>query len=339
MGKKIMKMTVVSLCLFLLIGFSVFAEGKQESGATDKPITLKLGHVAPETEPYHLAAVRFSELVEDRTDGMVKIEIFPNSQLGAQRDTIEGLQMGTVDMVLTTAAVLANFVPPSQVIELPFMFRDRDHVYSVVDGPLKEKIYKGAEDQQLKIISTWENGFRNITNDVRAIHTPADMEGIKIRVMENQMYIDMFKALGANPTPMARSELFTALQQGTVDAQENPMGQIYSSRFYEVQDYVTLSGHTYSPEVLVFSLKNWNEIPAEYQAVIQEAADEARDYCREMKIEKDKEFIEGVKQEGMEVTELTPDQVAMFQAKMKPVWEKYYDVIGEDLIQSVYNYK
>ncbi len=329
---------MVSTCLIAIAGFPVVAEGQQDSSA-DKPITLKLGHVAPESEPYHLAAVRFSELVEDRTDGMVKINIFPNSQLGAQRDMIEGLQMGTVDIVLTTSAVLANFIPTSQVIELPFMFRNRDHVYSVVDGPLAKEIYKGAEDQGLKVISTWENGFRNITNDVRPVSTPSDMNGIKIRVMENQMYIDMFNALGANPVPIARSELFTALQQGTVDAQENPMGQIYSSRFYEVQDYVTLSRHTYSPEVVVISLKNWKKIPSEYQSIIQNAAAEARDYCRDMKIEKDTEFIEAVKKEGMQVTELTPEQVAMFQDKMKPVWKKYYDIIGEDLIQKVYNHK
>ncbi|ORC35693.1 hypothetical protein B4O97_08605 [Marispirochaeta aestuarii] len=338
MLKRILKLAMVSLCLFLITGIPLLAEG-QKDGADEKPITLKLGHVAPESEPYHLAAVKFAELVEERTDGMVKINIFPNSQLGAQRDMIEGLQMGTVDITLTTSAVLANFVPTSQVIELPFMFRSRDHVYSVVDGPLAKEIYKGAEDQGLKVISTWENGFRNITNNVRPVSTPSDMDGIKIRVMENQMYIDMFNALGANPVPIARSELFTALQQGTVDAQENPMGQIYSSRFYEVQDYVTLSRHTYSPEVVVFSLKNWNKIPSEYQSIILKAAEEARDYCRKMKIEKDDEFIEGVKKEGMQVTELTPEQVSMFQDKMKPVWTKYYKVIGEDLIQKVYNYR
>ena len=333
------KVIVLILVFFVFSGLSVFATGSKESGESTKPISLKMGHVAPTTEPYHIAAEKFAELVKEKTNGMVEVVVFPNSQLGSSRDLIEGLQMGTVDATLTTAAVLANFIPTSQVIELPFMFRDRKHVYSVVDGPLADEIYKGAADQQLKVLNTWENGFRNITNNVRPILVPDDMSGIKIRVMENQMYIDMFKALGANPTPMARSELFTALQQKTVDAQENPMGQIYSSRFYEVQDYLTLTGHTYSPEVLVLSLKTWEKIPAVYQAALKEAADEARDFCRKMKEEKDIEFIEKVKQEGMEVTVLTPEQVAMFQEKMKPVWEKYYDVIGEDLIKKVYNQK
>ncbi len=332
---------IIALALLLIVSLAtpLFANGDSETGELSKPMSLKLGHVATNTEPYHLAAVKFAELVKEKTDGMITVEIFPNSQLGSSRDLIEGLQMGTVDATLTTAAVLANFIPTSQVIELPFMFRDRKHVYDVVDGPLAAEIFKGDTDKKLKVINTWENGFRNITNNVRSITSPDDMQGIKIRVMENQMYIDMFNALGANPTPMARSELFTALQQKTVDAQENPMGQIYSSRFYEVQDYLTLTGHTYSPEVLVFSLKTWDKIPAKYQALVKQAADEARDYCRVMKEEKDKEYIQAVKDEGMEVTVLSPAAVAAFQEKMKPVWEKYYDVIGEDLINKVYNTK
>ncbi|MFA6506265.1 MAG: TRAP transporter substrate-binding protein DctP [Treponemataceae bacterium] len=305
------------------------------ASAQTKVTKLKLGHVASAEEPYHIASVKFAELVKAGTNGAYEVEIYPNSQLGSSRDLIEGLQMGSVDITLTTAAVLSAFIPKSQVLELPFMFKSRDHVYKVVDGPLANEIYAGAEGKKLKVISTWENGFRNITNNVRPIVTPADMKGIKIRVMEIQMYIDMFKAVGANPTPMARGEVFTALQQKTVDAQENPMGQIYSSRFYEVQKYLTLSGHTYSPEVVVFSLGTWKKIPAKYQEVILKAATEARDFNRKLSAEKDAEFIKLVKEKGMQVTELTPAQVAEFQKLMTPVWEKYYKVIGKELIQKI----
>ena len=322
----------------LYCGFYVSAGGSQETGTKSENFKLKLGHVASTDEPYHVAAVKFVELVKSGTNGKVDIAIFPNSQLGSSRDLIEGLQMGSVDMTLTTAAVLANFLPKSQVIELPFMFKSRDHVYKVVDGPLADAIYAGAEEKKLKVISTWENGFRNITNNVRSIVTPADMKGIKIRVMENQMYIDMFKALDANPTPMARGEVFSALQQKVVDAQENPMGQIYTSRFYEVQKYLTLSGHTYSPEVLVFSLATWKKIPAAMQETLKKAATEARDYNRKLSAEKDVEFVKKVKEKGMEVTELKPEQVALFQKLMTPVWEKYYKVIGKDLIDKIVNF-
>lgn len=165
------------------------------------------------------------------------------------------------------------------------------------------------------------------------------MKGIKIRVMENQLYIDMFKALGANPTPMAMGELFTALQQKTVDAQDNPVGNTYTSRFYEVQKYMTLDGHTYSPEPVVFSLTTWDKLPKEYQDVIMNAAVEARDWNRTRVTEMEAKFLEEMKAKGLEVTVLTPEQKVPFQEAMKSVYEKYYDVIGKDLIEKVINTK
>lgn len=299
--------------------------------------TLKMGHVAPTDEPYHKAAEKFAELVKQGTAGAVDIQIFPNSLLGGQRELLEGLQLGSVDITLTTAAVLSSFLPRTQVIELPFMFRDREHVYKVVDGPLAKEIYAGDEQKKMKVIDTWENGFRNITNNVRPIEKPEDMKGIKIRVMENKMYIDMFKALGANPTPMARGELFSGLQTKVVDAQENPMGQIYTSRFYEVQKYLTLSGHTYSPEALVFSLVTWKKLPAKYQEAIIKASAEAKQYNRALSAQMDKEYVVKSKEKGMIVTTLTPQQIGAFQEKMTPVWDTFADKIGKDLIQKIKN--
>ncbi|MCX7786418.1 MAG: DctP family TRAP transporter solute-binding subunit [Spirochaetes bacterium] len=340
-----MKQTQRSFVLCLLIlcmvfpGSLLFGKGTGESSAKMETYKLRLGHVAPTDEPYHIASVKWTELVKNYTQGKVEVSVFPNSQLGSSRDLIEALQMGVVDYTLTTAAVLANFLPKTQVIELPFIFKSREHVYAVVDSPLADKIYAGAEEKKLKVLHTWENGFRNITNSIRPIKTPDDMRGIKIRVMENQMYIDMFKALGALPVPLARGELFTALQQKVVDAQENPMGQIYSSRFYEVQKYVTLTRHTYSPEVLLCSLNTWKKIPPEFQKAIMKASEEARDYNRKLSAEKELEFIKKVQEKGMEVIDLTPEQIIPFQQKMVPVWEKYYSTIGKDLIEAVAKFK
>ena len=303
--------------------------------AAQDAIKLKLGHVAPTDEPYHQAAEKFAELVNKNTGGAVQIQIFPNSLLGGQRELLEGLQLGSVDITLTTAAVLSSFLPKTQVIELPFMFRDREHVYKVVDGPLAKEIYDGDEKKKMKVIDTWENGFRNITNNVRAIEKPEDMKGVKIRVMENKMYIEMFKALGANPTPMARGELFTGLQTKVVDGQETPLGQIYTSRFYEVQKYATLSGHTYSPEVVVFSLATWKKIPAKYHEEILKASAEARKFNRELSAKMDKEYVGKLKEKGMTVTELTAKQIVPFQEKMTPVWDMFADKIGKDLIQKI----
>ena len=298
-------------------------------------ISIKLGHVAPTDEPYHQAAEKFAELVKTYTNGAVEVQIFPNSLLGGQRELLEGLQLNSVDATLTTAAVLANFLPKTQVIELPFMFRDREHVYKVVDGPLAAEIYAGDESKKMKVIDTWENGFRNITNNVRPIEKPEDMKGIKIRVMENKMYIDMFKALGANPTPMARGEVFTALQTKTIDAQENPLGQITTSRFYEVQKYLTLSRHTYSPEALVFSLATWNRIPPQHQEAIRRASAEAKAFNRELSARMEDEYLAKLRDNGMTVTTPTPQEVAAFQEKMTPVWDTYSDKIGKDLIRKI----
>ena len=303
--------------------------------SAEETIKLKLGHVAPTDEPYHQAAEKFAELVNKNTGGAVQVQIFPNSLLGGQRELLEGLQLGSVDITLTTAAVLSSFLPKTQVIELPFMFRDREHVYKVVDGPLAKEIYAGDEQKKMKVIDTWENGFRNITNNVRPIEKPDDMKGVKIRVMENKMYIEMFKALGANPTPMARGELFTGLQTKVVDGQENPLGQIYTSRFYEVQKYATLSGHTYSPEVVVFSLASWKKIPAKYQEEILKASAEARKFNRELSAKMDKEYVGKLRDKGMTVTELTAQQIVPFQEKMMPVWDLFADKVGKDLIQKI----
>lgn len=325
-----MKKTAICSVLFAGTLFSVFSGAVQAES-----IKLKLGHVASAEEPYAQAAEKFAELVKKNTAGAVEVQLFPNSLLGGQRELLEGLQLGSVDITLTTAAVLSSFLPKTQVIELPFMFRNSEHVYKVVDGPLAKEIYAGDEKKKFKVIDTWENGFRNITNNVRAIQKPDDMKGIKIRVMENKMYIDMFKALGANPTPMARGELFTGLQTKVVDAQENPLGQIYTSRFYEVQNNLTLTGHTYSPEVVVFSLATWTKLSPEHQEAIIKASNEAKDFNRKTSAEMDQKYVGMLKEKGMTVTTLSPAEIAEFQSKMTPVWDSFAEKIGKDLIQKI----
>lgn len=325
-----MKKTAICSVLFAGTLFSVFSGAVQAES-----IKLKLGHVASAEEPYAQAAEKFAELVKKNTAGAVEVQLFPNSLLGGQRELLEGLQLGSVDITLTTAAVLSSFLPKTQVIELPFMFRNSEHVYKVVDGPLAKEIYAGDEKKKFKVIDTWENGFRNITNNVRAIQKPDDMKGIKIRVMENKMYIDTFKALGANPTPMARGELFTGLQTKVVDAQENPLGQIYTSRFYEVQNNLTLTGHTYSPEVVVFSLATWTKLSPEHQEAIIKASNEAKDFNRKTSAEMDQKYVGMLKEKGMTVTTLSPAEIAEFQSKMTPVWDSFAEKIGKDLIQKI----
>lgn len=310
--------------------------GEQKADSGEK-IVLKLGHVANLEQPYHLAAELFAKNVYERTNGEVEIQVFPNSQLGGQRELLEGLQLGTVDIAMTSSAVLGNFIPTAQVIDLPFMFRDSEHVYKVVDGPLADEIYAGAEQQGFKIISTWENGFRNIGNNVRPVKTPEDLNGIKLRVFESQLYVDMFELLGALPTPMAMSEVFTALQQKTIDGVENAVVQMYASKYQEVLKYLTITEHTYNPQIVIFSLDKWDKISEENQKIIMEAAVESRDYNRSLAAEKTGEYLEKMQEAGVEVTELTAQERDAFKEKMLPVWEQYYDIVGKDLIDKIVN--
>ncbi|MCX7780737.1 MAG: DctP family TRAP transporter solute-binding subunit [Negativicutes bacterium] len=335
-----MKKRLLAIGLMLVLAISLIGCGsnKKTQGPEvvdpSKKYVLKLGHVANPSNPYAQGAVRLSELVKERTKGAVEIQVYPSSQLGDQRDLLEGLQLGTVDMTITSSAVLAHFIPKVQVIDLPYLFRDKQHVYKVVDGPLAKEIYAGIDKKGMEYLSTWENGFRHLTNSKRPIEKPEDMAGLKIRVMENKVYIEMMKALGANPTPMAMGEVFTALQQGTVDAQENPIAQIYASRFYEVQKYMTLDGHTYSPSIVVISKKTVEKLPKEYMDIIRKTADEVRDWERKKMADDENMMLDTIKKSTQVIT-LTPEQQKAFADKMKPVWAQFEGIVGKELIDKI----
>jgi len=334
-----MKLKNILNTFILLVMAVAFTACGEKEATGDKPLVLQLGHVANLEQPYHLASEMFAKNVEERTNGQIKIQVFPNSQLGGQRDLVEGLELGTVDIALTSSATLGNFLPTAQVIDLPFLFRDLQHVYNVVDGPLADEIYAGAEDINMVVLSTWENGFRNIGNNTRPVRKPEDMEGIKIRVFQNQLYIDMFEKVGALPTPMAMSEVFTALQQGTIDSMENAVTQIYASKFYETLDYLTLTEHTYNPQVVGINKDKWASISPENQEIILEAARESRDYNRAIAAERSKEYLVKMEEHGLKIEYLTAEEKNAFKEAMKPVWEKYYGVIGQDLVEKIINTK
>ena len=236
------------------------------------PITMKLGHIAEPDNPYGQGADYFAKLVKERTNGEVEIQVFPSSQLGNQRDLVEGLVLGTVDMTLTGTAVMGNFVPEVAVFDLPFIFRDIPHAYKALDTVGME-LCKLGEKKGMITLAIWENGVRHMTNNRNAIRKPEDMKGLKIRVMEQPVYIKMMEVLGASPTPMAMSELYTALQKGVVDGQENPLAHIASKRFDEVQKYISLTGHTYAPEVVLISTIAWKKLTPEQQDIVLKAAE------------------------------------------------------------------
>ena len=319
---------VASLAVLLLIvGTAAFAA----------EFTLKLGHIADPQNPYAQGAVKFSELVKEKTGGAVDVQVFPSSQLGNQRDLIEGLTFGTVDMTLTSTAVLGNFLPQAAVFDLPFIFRDIPHAYKALDTVGME-ICKPLEQRGIKVLAMWENGVRHMTNNRNPIRVPEDMKGLKIRVMEQPIYIEMMKALGASPTPMAFGELFTAMQQGVVDGQENPAAHIWTSRFFEVQKYISLTAHTYSAEPLLISMSVWSTLPEKYRAAIQEAANEARDWQRDLCRKLENKFWDNIKASGK--SEINDDvDKAAFMAATKPVWAMFEDKLGKENIEAIVNVK
>ena len=300
-------------------------------------VTLKLGHIADPKNPYAQGAQKFADLVNEKSGGTMEIQVFPSSQLGNQRDLVEGLTLGTVDMCMSSSAVLGNFLPKVAVFDLPFIFRDRAHTFKVLDG-IGMEIAKDLEPRGIKVLGYFENGVRNMTNNVRPITKPEDVQGLKIRVMEQPVYIEMIKALGGNPTPMAFGELFTALQQGVVDGQENPAAHIYTKRFFEVQKYISLTEHTYSAEPMLISMISWNKLNDDQKKVLQEASDEARDWQRQLAIDLENGYWDKIRESGKSEIIVDVDKEA-FKKATKPVWDMFEKTVGADTIEAIVNTK
>ncbi len=278
------------------------------------------GTSTPDTHPYNLGMVRIGELVKEKTNGAVTLDVFGNSQLGSERDLIEGLQLGSLQMTCVSTAPLAGFTDAFLVFDLPFIFATTEEARTVLDSEVGLEILHSVDDQGLKGLAWFENGFRNVTNNVRPITVPDDLKGIKIRTMENQMHMAAFQIMGADPTPMAMGDVFTALQQGTIDAEENPVPIVATNKFQEVQKYISMTGHIFSPTPVLISADYFNALPAEYQEAVQAAATEAAPYQREQIDEQNVSGLEELTADGMEANE--PEK-APFQEATAPIYDEY----------------
>jgi tripartite ATP-independent transporter DctP family solute receptor len=301
------------------------------SGSKEK-LKLKFGHVLAPDHPYQLGAEKFKEILESTAPEPVEVEIYHSSQLGSERDLTEGLQLGSIDIAIAPGTI-SSFEPNMKVLDLPYIFRDREHAYKVLDGEIGQKLAADLPSKDLRLLAYWENGFRHITNSKKPINTPADLEGIKIRVPENATYVDTFNEWKANVTAMAFGELYTALQQKTIDGQENPLALIATNKFYEAQKYLSLTGHFYGPAQVLISEHTWKKLSPEMQEAIQKAANEARDYERQLLKDTEDQYLQTLKDEGMEVNEVDKQ---LFMDSVKPVWEKYKSQYG-DLIEQIQN--
>ncbi|MEN6441434.1 MAG: TRAP transporter substrate-binding protein [Syntrophobacter sp.] len=294
--------------------------------------TFRLGTPTAPDHAYAVGARKFAELVGERTGNKVKIEIYPANQLGNERDMAEGLQLGTVDLVVSSTGPLGGFVPKMFVVDLPFLFRDKQHAYKVLDGPVGRELLDAFTAKGIRGLAFWENGFRHITNNARPIQKPEDLKGIKIRTMENKIHLATFRTFGASPTPMAWGEVYTALQQKTIDAQENPIAVIYTSKINEVQKYLALTGHVYSPAALLMSEKSFGSLPGDIQRVMLDAAIECAAFERNYLEATETKQLEELKANGMQVT--LPDKKP-FQDAAASVYKEFESQFGKEMVERI----
>ncbi|GAB1398625.1 2,3-diketo-L-gulonate transporter substrate-binding protein YiaO [Aminivibrio sp.] len=314
----------VMACMVLLSG-AAFA----------KTVEFKFAHSGSLEHQYHIGAEYFKKLVEEKSGGEMKVTIFPQGQLGGERDLAEGVRMGTVEIGSASPGNMAGFAPELELFGVPFLFQTKKQVYTALDGEVGEYFNKILLDKGFMNLAYWEVGFRNMTNNVRPVKTPEDMKGLKIRVQESKIKVELIKSLGAIPTPIPFGELYSALQQKVVDGQENPIATIYSMKFYEVQKYVSLTNHTYEP-ALVFANPKWfNSLSPQHQQILKEAAMETAIYQRAKLAELDSERMDVMKKDGVEIEE-KPDLKAFAEAT-KDLYKVLGDVIPLKMMEKIRN--
>jgi len=303
--------------------------------AVSAQTVLKVGHVFAADHPWQIALEGLADDVREATGGSVEIQVFPSSQVGGDREMAESMQLGTLEMALFGTGALQVLDPRLIIEELPYAWPTREHAYAALDGRLGDALAGILSGRGIEVISWWESGYRHITNSVRPIETPEDMQGLTMRVPEAALRIDTFRQLGSLPTPMAFSEVFTALQQRVVDGQENPLATIHASRFYEVQEHLALSGHIWGSGALTIAAGALARLSDDERTALMEAAAKWRDIERQMIAESEERLVEVLAAAGVQITRPDP---AAFQAAVQPVWDQYESVFGADLLELVREY-
>ncbi|WP_413615590.1 TRAP transporter substrate-binding protein [Halomonas cupida] len=296
--------------------------------------TLNFAHTHPVEDAQHQAAEYFAELVNERSDGELQVRVFPNGQLGSDSAQVANARGGQVDIVLTGNPYFTGLVGELNVLDLPFLFDDYDHAYAVLDGEIGQSLLDRLGEHELKGLAFWEIGFRNLTNSRRPVESAADIEGLKLRTTPNPAHIAAFEALGANPTPMPFTELFTSLETRTVDGQENPVSLIRSANLYEVQDYLSLTAHAYTAAPLVMNKAKFDSLSAEQQQLLVDAAIEAAQFERTELADRLTGDLEFLKEQGMQVVE-NPDRASMREIVAEPVQASFAEKYGTELIEAI----
>jgi len=292
-------------------------------GTEQDTLVLRLAHGLDSSHPVHRGMERMSELVEEKSDGTMRVVIYPNEQLGTERETMELLQIGSLDITKVSAAIMENFIPVYSIFSVPFLFYDAEHMKEVLDGPIGQRILNAAEPFRVRGLCYYDAGSRSFYTNGRPIETPEDLRGLSIRVMESATAIRMVNTLGGSATPISFGELYTALQQGVVSGAENNPPSFYLSRHYEVSEYYSMSEHSSVPDVLLISTHTWeNVLNEEQREIVSEAAQESVPYQRKLWAESSERSLMAVKEAGVEV--IYPDRQLFMDAS-----QAYYDFMAE----------
>ena len=298
---------------------------------------LRINIALAQNSHYGVAIDTLAREVERRTDGRYKVQTFYSSALGAERESVEGVQLGTLDLTLTSTGPLPNFVPDVAILDIPFLFRDYAHARAVLDGPIGQELLTKFQAKGMVGLAWAENGFRHMTNSKRPVNVPDDLRGLKMRTMENPIHIEAYRQFGILPTPMAFTEVFTALQQGTVDGQENPLSVIEAAKLDQVQKYLTLTGHVYSPAVFLMNKARWDSLSDADKQAFLDAAKEAVKANRARVDEDERKAVADLRAKGMTVAENVDK--AKFQAALNPVYADFAKRFGQANIDRIRNYR
>lgn len=297
--------------------------------------TLKMAYALSASSHYGAGGEAFSQTLEAGTEGRFKVQQFPSSALGGEREVIEGLQLGTIDLAILSTGATLNFVPQTGVFDIPFLMRDLAHARQVLDGPIGQDMLEAFSARGLEALAWGEQGFRHLTNSKRPITNAADAKGLKIRTTENQVHITAFREIGILPTPMAWPEVATALQQGTIDGQENPLSVITSAKLSQLQKHLSLTGHVYAPAVIMVSPTVYGSLSDADKQVFIEAGKKAAQAMRDFVDNVEKTGVEQLRSEGMEV--VTTIDRKSFEDAVAPAYEDYYKRFDKDLIEAIRN--
>jgi TRAP-type transport system periplasmic protein len=318
----------------LALGTALLMPGLAQAEIKDR--TLRFAFQNAAEHPQGQGAKKFADIVESKSGGKIKVRLFPSGQLGGDLQTVSALQGGTIDLTVLNAGLLVGQVKEFGLFDLPFLFESGKEADAVVDGPFGQRLAQTLPAKNLIPLGYWELGFRNLTNSRRPVTKLEDIQGLKVRVVQSPLYIDLFNTLGANAVPLPFPELYTALEQKTVDGQENPVTLINTSKFYEVQKHLTLTRHTYNPQIVIFSKRVWDRLEADEKKLIENAAQEAKVFQREFSRGEEGKALEAVKAAGMQVVELSAAEVTRIREKVQPVVKKFSEGANEASVKELY---